>query len=150
MARVGEINNVVADIASGANEQSAALGGVNAAINQMDQATQQNAAMVEQSTAASHSLSQETVQLSGLIGQFQVGRATGEDSMRRELQKVAPHAFRQPAKPAAATGARAEARIVVSNRPEARKPARPARAAAEAMVVNGSAAGGDSGGWEEF
>ena len=49
---------------------------VNTAINQMDQVTQQNAAMVEESTAASHSLSQETEQLSGLIGQFQVGRRT--------------------------------------------------------------------------
>jgi methyl-accepting chemotaxis protein len=54
----------------------------------MDLVTQQNAAMVEESTAASHSLSQETAQLLGLIGQFQVGRPSG-DPMRHELQKVA-------------------------------------------------------------
>jgi methyl-accepting chemotaxis protein len=149
MAQVTEINDVVAEIAAGAKEQATGLDEVNTAINQMDQVTQQNAAMVEQSTAASHSLSQETVQLSGLIGQFQVGRPAGEDSMRRELQKVAPHAFRQPAKPAAAAGARAETRIVASNRPEARKPTRPVRATAEAMVVNGAQAASDSG-WEEF
>jgi methyl-accepting chemotaxis protein len=59
----------------------------------MDQMTQQNAAMVEQSTAATHSLSQEIAQLSGLIGQFRLGRANDNDAMRRELQKVAPHAF---------------------------------------------------------
>ncbi len=79
MAQVTEINNVVADIASGAKEQATALEGVNAAINQMDQVTQQNAAMVEQSTAASQALSQETEQLAGLIGEFQVGRA-GEEA----------------------------------------------------------------------
>jgi methyl-accepting chemotaxis protein len=41
----------------------------------MDQVTQQNAAMVEQSTAASHSLAQETSQLSDLVAQFQVGNS---------------------------------------------------------------------------
>jgi hypothetical protein len=70
------------------------------------QVTQQNAAMVEQSTAASHSLSQETAQLSGLIGRFQVGRPSDDDSIRQDLQKVAPHAFQQPAKRAVASGAR--------------------------------------------
>jgi methyl-accepting chemotaxis protein len=73
MAQVTEINNVVADIASGAKEQSRAIEGVNEAINQMDQATQQNAAMVEQSTGASYTLAQETEQLSLLIGEFRVG-----------------------------------------------------------------------------
>ncbi len=102
MAKVAEVNSVVAQIAAGAQEQATGLQQVNTAINQMDQVTQQNAAMVEESTAASHSLSKETTQLSGLIGQFQVG-ASAEASPRRQLQKAAPHAFRQmaeaPAKP---------------------------------------------------
>ncbi len=46
---------------------------MNTAVNQMDQVTQQNAAMVEQSTAASHSLMQEVEELARLIGRFQVG-----------------------------------------------------------------------------
>jgi methyl-accepting chemotaxis protein len=103
----------------------------------MDQATQKNAAMVEESTAASHSLSKETTQLSGLIGQFQVGGATGSDAMRRELQKAAPHAFRQSAK------------VAVARPAAAKSPARPVRAASKA-VVNGPAASGDEEGWEEF
>jgi methyl-accepting chemotaxis protein len=106
----------------------------------MDQATQQNAAMVEESTAATHSLSQETEQLAGLIGQFQVARA-GADSMRRELQKAAPHAFRQPAKAAAASAPRTEIRKAA---------ARPVRAAPKAMVVNGAPLGAQADGWEEF
>jgi methyl-accepting chemotaxis protein len=104
MAQVTEINGIVIGIAAGAKEQATALDEVNSAINQMDQVTQQNSAMVEQSTAASHSLSQETSQLSALIGQFQVG--AGRD-MRRELQKAAPHAFRQPAKVPPASRGRA-------------------------------------------
>jgi methyl-accepting chemotaxis protein len=96
MAKVAEINEVVTGIAAGAKEQATGLDEVNSAINQMDQATQQNAAMVGQSKTASHSLSQETAQLSELVGQFQFGSSMSDEPMRRELQKAAPHAFRQP------------------------------------------------------
>jgi methyl-accepting chemotaxis protein len=82
IAQVTEINGAVAEIAAGALEQATGLQQVNTAINQMDQTTQQNATMVEESTAASHSLSQETARLSCLIGEFQVGR-TDDNSMRR-------------------------------------------------------------------
>ena len=93
MAQVIEINAVVGDIAAGAQEQSTALQGINSAIEQMNLVTQQNAAMVEESTAAGHSLSQETSKLSQLIGQFQVGRPANEEALRRELKEAAPHAF---------------------------------------------------------
>jgi len=76
VAQVNEINTVVAAIAASAQEQATGLAQVNTAVTQMDQVTQQNAAMVEESTAASHALSQETVQLSRLIAQFQVGGGT--------------------------------------------------------------------------
>jgi methyl-accepting chemotaxis protein len=47
----------------------------------MDQVTQQNAAMVEQSTAASHALARETEELARLIGQFEIGeRSSGATS----------------------------------------------------------------------
>ncbi len=130
MAQVSEINTVVAEIAAGAHEQSTALTQVTTAVNQMDIVTQKNAAMVEESTAASHTLSDESAKLAGLIGRFRVGQTHGEAALRSELRKVAPHAFRQPA-------ARA--------RPDARPaPAvQPARA-----VVNGPA--DDKDGWEEF
>jgi methyl-accepting chemotaxis protein len=63
--------------------------------------------------------------------------------MRRELQKTAPHAFRQPAKSAATTHTPTRAAA------EPRKPApQPVRAASRA-VANGAAMGGDDG-WEEF
>ncbi|WP_286840222.1 methyl-accepting chemotaxis protein, partial [Acidiphilium sp. 34-64-41] len=78
--RVGQLNNVVADIAASTQEQSTALHEVNTAINQMDQTTQQNAAMVEQSTAASHSLAGEAEELSNLVGQFAIGETTHTQS----------------------------------------------------------------------
>ncbi|WP_246731760.1 methyl-accepting chemotaxis protein [Methylocapsa sp. S129] len=100
MAQVADVNNVIIGIAAGAKEQATGLDEVNSAINLVDQMTQRNAAMVVESTAASRSLSQETSQLSALIGRFQVGSQADDASMRRELQKIAPHAFR----PAVAAG----------------------------------------------
>jgi methyl-accepting chemotaxis protein len=56
VGKVAEIDGLVTGIASSAQEQSTGLHQVNIAVNQMDQVTQQNAAMVEQTTAATHSL----------------------------------------------------------------------------------------------
>jgi methyl-accepting chemotaxis protein len=67
-------------------EQATGLREVNAAMNQMDQVTQQNAAMVEQSTAASHALAQESTNLLTLIKRFslsQVARSAAHSSSRR-------------------------------------------------------------------
>jgi len=72
MSQVAEINDVVSSIANGAKEQSNGLEEVNQAIGAMDLVTQQNAAMVEQSTAASHSLAQESKQLYEMMQQFSV------------------------------------------------------------------------------
>ncbi|OHB32901.1 MAG: chemotaxis protein [Phenylobacterium sp. RIFCSPHIGHO2_01_FULL_70_10] len=70
VVQVAEINGLVVEIAASAEEQSLGLGEVNTAVNQMDQITQQNAAMVEESTAASHALAQETAELNRLMGRF--------------------------------------------------------------------------------
>jgi methyl-accepting chemotaxis protein len=72
VAQVAQINSVVGEIAASAQEQSGGLQQVNVAINQMDQVTQQNAAMVEESTAASHALAREAQDLARLIGRFKV------------------------------------------------------------------------------
>ncbi len=125
--QVTEINGVIAEIACGAKEQATALAEVNSAINQMDQATQQNATMVEQTTAATHSLAQETSRLSDLVGRFQLSRSERDASMRCELQKVAPHAFRQSAKRALAETNKAVAQL---------RPAAP-----KAKVANGAPVG---------
>lgn len=70
--QVGEINHIVADIAASTQEQATGLAQINMAVNQMDQVTQQNAAMVEQSTAAAHALSDEADSLSDLMAQFRL------------------------------------------------------------------------------
>ncbi len=70
---VQEINQNVAAIVTSAREQSTGLAEINSAVNLMDQGTQKNAAMVEQSTAASHTLHQQANALMQLLGQFRLG-----------------------------------------------------------------------------
>ncbi|MNL17686.1 Methyl-accepting chemotaxis protein III [compost metagenome] len=78
LGEVVQINGLVAEIAASAEEQATGLQQVNIAVNQMDQVTQQNAAMVEESTAASHSLSREADNLTELMAQFRVGGVNGD------------------------------------------------------------------------
>ncbi len=72
VGQVAQINTMFNDITASAEEQSLGLAQVNTAINQMDQMTQQNAAMVEQSTAATTALAHEIDDLAGRLGQFKV------------------------------------------------------------------------------
>jgi len=75
MTQIREINVVVGEIASSAAEQATGLHEVNTAVNQMDQVTQQNAAMVEQSTAAAHKLLSESKALMDLVSRFTLSPA---------------------------------------------------------------------------
>jgi methyl-accepting chemotaxis protein len=93
-SRVGEVSVIVAEIAASVEEQAAALHQVNSAINQMDQTTQQNAAMVEETTAASHSLAQEADELAGLVARFDVGEAVGQlNVMAQKMRRNASPSF---------------------------------------------------------
>ncbi|MBB5576118.1 methyl-accepting chemotaxis protein [Rhizobium paranaense] len=73
-------------IATSAKEQSTGLAEVNVAINSMDQTTQQNAAMVEQSTAASASLAQEAAKLRDLVAQFKLQAAAMQPVAQRRTR----------------------------------------------------------------
>jgi methyl-accepting chemotaxis protein len=71
--KVGAIDALVDEIAASANEQASALGQVNVAVNQLDQVTQRNTAMVQQSTEATHALRAEAADLSNHVGGFRTG-----------------------------------------------------------------------------
>jgi Methyl-accepting chemotaxis protein len=126
------INQHMDAIATSAREQSVGLSEVNTAVNQMDQVTQQNAAMVEEANAAGATLANEASRLRGLIGQFQLGGAGSYQ----------PASHRAPA-PVAKAGAKSA---------PVTSPARSMMGKiANAFSAKGSAAvavGSDS--WEEF
>jgi methyl-accepting chemotaxis protein len=70
--RVGGISTLVQEISATAKEQAIGLSEVNTAVNQMDQVTQQNAAMVEETTAAAHSLKGQAQVLDQLVSAFRL------------------------------------------------------------------------------
>ncbi len=78
VSRVGEISALISSISSSTETQSAGLQQVNASVNDMDKMTQQNAAMVEQSTAAARSLAGEAEDLTKLITRFKLGNGATE------------------------------------------------------------------------
>jgi methyl-accepting chemotaxis protein len=89
VAKVTEIDKLIAEIAQSAQEQATGLNEVNSAVNQMDQVTQQNAAMVEEATAAAAGLTGEAAELARLVSRFDTGE--------RERRPVRP----RPARPQA-------------------------------------------------
>lgn len=86
--KVTEIDQLIADIASSANEQASGLREINAAVAQMDQGTQQNAAMVEQSTAAVNDMRHRSRELADLVNHFSLSgqaAAAPADAYRRKF-----------------------------------------------------------------
>ncbi|WP_454848416.1 methyl-accepting chemotaxis protein [Rhizobium binxianense] len=103
VAEVQAINRHVGAIVTATREQSVGLQEINTAVNNMDQGTQQNAAMVEEQTAASHALAQEAGALDALLRQFRLGQAAAP---------VPKAAVATPASRPAASPARALTRTV--------------------------------------
>jgi len=86
IARIEEISEHVGAMATASREQATGLAEVNTAVNQMDQMTQQNAAMVEETNASSHTLAQEAAALTALVAKF---RLDIEDAHRTEHSQAA-------------------------------------------------------------
>ena len=105
---VQRVSDMMGEIAAAAGEQSNGIGQVNTAVNHLDQMTQQNAALVEQSAAAAQSLQDQAQRLAQVLGSF-----------RTDEQAQAPLVRLTPARPPAAPPARKAAR----------KPALPSRPA---------------------
>jgi methyl-accepting chemotaxis protein len=143
--QIEAVKTQIAHISQGAQDQATALSEVNSAVNQMDQGTQQNAAMAEEASAAGDSMLAEANKLASLIGQFRLGAPT-EKTLRAELKRAAPHAF--AAKIAPKTAAKTSPAAVPKPASAARRKddergaAKPASAASAARAANSN--------WTEF
>jgi methyl-accepting chemotaxis protein len=93
VTRVKKVTDVMAEIASSSREQASGIEQVNKAITLMDDVTQQNAALVEQASAAARTLTAQASDLTQLIARFKVGaaltRATTAATARRTAPEVA-------------------------------------------------------------
>jgi methyl-accepting chemotaxis protein len=99
-AYIVTINEHMNAIATSAREQSVGLNEVNTAVNQMDQVTQQNAAMVEEANAAGATLANEAGRLRDLIGQFQLGYPSAERQAPSHRAAASPRSAAPAASPA--------------------------------------------------
>ena len=77
LGAVQGVHGIMAEIASASREQSHGIGQVNMAVTQMDEVTQQNAALVEESAAASASLQDQALQLEQAMALFKLERRRG-------------------------------------------------------------------------
>ncbi len=137
VSSVGDISEHVSEIATSSSEQSRGLAEINAAMNQLDQVTQQNVAMFEETTAASHALNREAAALGETVGRFNIG-VRARQAEKPAAPMPAPRAAPRPA-PAAKP---------VANAVSAPKPAPAPRAVAAAAAAAPSVPAAD--GWEEF
>ena len=85
--QIERVTSITGEIVASSQEQSSGLKQVNVAVAQMDQVTQQNAAMVEEATAASQSLAQDARELDRMMGQFSLEDAVMD--ARGQQQRLA-------------------------------------------------------------
>ena len=137
-ARVESINSIVTEIARGAEEQAATLRGINSAMNGIDTATQQGAAMAQQFTSTSRGLARDGEELNRLMAHFRGAESHGDE--RRDAPRPAP-ARRAPAL----------ASVAPSRRPEPANSWRePPRTRAATHGANALDIEAEADGWEEF
>jgi methyl-accepting chemotaxis protein-2 (aspartate sensor receptor) len=72
VASVQRVSTVISEITTASREQSEGIDQINRAIAQMDESTQQNAALVEQAAAAAQSLQQQAERLAAAVSTFRV------------------------------------------------------------------------------
>jgi methyl-accepting chemotaxis protein len=123
VASVQRVTDIIGEITAAASEQSDGIGQVNTAVTQLDQMTQQNAALVEESAAAAESLKDQAVRLAQVVGTFRIDGA------------AAPHA--PLAAPVVATATVAKpARTPFATKPAARAAVKPSVKPAPAAVAD--------------
>ena len=136
---VKKVSDIVAEIAAASREQSSGIEQVNKAVMQMDEMTQQNAALVEQATAASQSMADQARDLTTMMQKYRVN----ESGARAPVTRAA-----------AASPGIPERRS--PNRPFAGKPAAPKPAAARVQLAKvavarpPAVANGNDADWREF
>jgi methyl-accepting chemotaxis protein-1 (serine sensor receptor) len=134
---VRRVTDIISEISSAGREQEIGIEQINTAVAEMDNVTQQNAALVEQAAAASQAMQEQAVKLAEMVAVFQVSGSSAAPRTPARAPVAAPAAAAPPpslklaAKPAARPAAK----------PAAAKPA--ARPAPKAPTDN-------SNEWEEF
>jgi len=97
VASVKRVTDIMSEITAASMEQSTGIEQVNEAIVQMDQVTQQNAALVEESAAAAESMEEQARQLAQAVSVFKLAGAAAADPTRTAIERAQVAAKAQPA-----------------------------------------------------
>ena len=157
---IKKVSDIVAEIAAASREQATGLDQINTAIGNMDEITQRNAALVEETTAAAQSLAGQANELANLVGFFRLdGKAVAVKPMAQPMaakpqpapapaQVQAPVLAAAPKLPAAPIAARPAAAPAAKAATPAPKPA--AAPAKPALAPARQIAAADDDDWKEF
>ncbi|WP_042411617.1 methyl-accepting chemotaxis protein [Comamonas aquatica] len=138
VASVRRVTDLIGEITAAANEQRDGFGQVNQAVSNLDQMTQQNAALVEESSAAAKAMHEQAQRLMQTMAVFQVGAST-----------AAVQAMTAP--PATSTPVpQVVARAPVATAPTVRAPAAPKVVVAPRAVASAKPAASPDDDWETF
>ncbi|MYM25286.1 HAMP domain-containing protein [Duganella sp. FT135W] len=133
---ISRVTQIMTQISNASEEQSIGIAQVNDAITQMDQVTQQNAALVEEAAAAAESMQEQSAKLADVVSVFKLDGVSGAPALAR------------PAAPARAKALPRRPAAVTAPKPAAVKASAPASASAAprkaAVTTN------EAGDWEEF
>ena len=141
---VKRVSHIVADISTATEQQSSGIADVNQAITQMDQVTQQNAALVEQAAAAAGSLQEQAARLAQVVSVFKLSQNQGV-----ALPSTRSHQAVMPRQPLAATATATTTATRTGKRPvTANQPAGQVKSQAQAALPMAAASSDEH--WETF
>jgi methyl-accepting chemotaxis protein len=139
VSAIRRVTDIMGEISAASNEQSLGVSQVGEAVTQMDQATQQNAALVEEMAAAASSLKSQSQDLVQVVAVFKLGTGNVTQLLRLSTAAVRAH----PPKAAAARGHTAPAKPTT---PKAPLPVRATKPSTQVTQVNARS----DGDWETF
>ncbi|RJU10293.1 methyl-accepting chemotaxis protein [Xanthomonas campestris] len=110
VSSVQRVTDIMGEISAASQEQSAGIEQVNITVTQMDETTQQNAALVEEATAAARSMEEQAVQLTEAVAVFKIDGASARNVRRSAVTAPKPNVIhakaatpiKAPTRPAAA------------------------------------------------
>ena len=150
VSQVKRVTDLIAEISAASAEQTQGISQVGDAVAQLDQVTQQNAALVEESAAAADSLKEQAARLAQVVQVFRISAdaapsATATRSVSAPIPAPAPRTASKPTQARVALAANRLAPTALK-RPSIANKATPSQAAAPKAV----ATTGDEGDWESF
>ena len=132
VASVQRVTDIISEIRAATSEQSQGIAQVNTAVNQLDQMTQQNSALVEESTAAAESLREQAVKLTQVVALSRVNGSTSASpkmSAPAAAYRPAPKPLPRPAKAQAAPATKPRPALAKASTPRPAPAGRPPVAA---------------------